>query len=288
MLQGGDNKGTSSGSGRAASSLALTRSAERSLSSRVSGGSDPTGSLGVYVSSTAAPAAAVHSGSSGAAGAPACLRSAGDGQGSGSDGLPPAILPTVASALTPGSSSSSSSAAAAAAGSGSAVEGISLADRKVSQRPAPTLDTGDSSGGTGIGTGGGSGGGGTGIAAVASAELPRRQSVDTSQYDTARDAAVTRSGTPGLQNLQSLLQLRSEMAVLKDLKLGPVLGRGSYGRVHRARWKSAVVAVKIMEQHRGGSRVMRSDVSKRADVAQESLLATTMAHPNVVSKSWFC
>jgi serine/threonine protein kinase len=74
--------------------------------------------------------------------------------------------------------------------------------------------------------------------------------------------------------------MREEAAILQDLKLGPMLGRGSYGRVHRARWKSAVVAVKIIEQHKeggstsGGARVM--------NVGRESLLATAMSHPNVV------
>jgi hypothetical protein len=83
-----------------------------------------------------------------------------------------------------------------------------------------------------------------------------------------------------MQSLQSLLHLRSEMAILKDLRLGPMLGRGSYGRVHRARWKSAVVAVKIIEHHGDGSKV--SSGGKRVNVTRESLLSTSMAHPNVV------
>ena len=83
-----------------------------------------------------------------------------------------------------------------------------------------------------------------------------------------------------MQSLQSLLHLRGEMAILQDLKLGPVLGRGSYGRVHRARWKSAVVAVKIIE-HRGEGEVVSSG-GQRVNIGRESLLATTMSHPNVV------
>ena len=83
-----------------------------------------------------------------------------------------------------------------------------------------------------------------------------------------------------MQTLQSLLHMRSEMAILKDLKVGPMLGRGSYGRVHRAKWKSAVVAVKIIEHHGEGSRV--SSGGKRVNVSRESLLSTSMSHPNVV------
>jgi serine/threonine protein kinase len=83
-----------------------------------------------------------------------------------------------------------------------------------------------------------------------------------------------------MQQMQSLLQTRSEMAVLQELKLGPLLGRGSYGRVHRARWKSAIVAVKIIEHHGDGSKV--SSGGKRINVGREGLLSTTMSHPNVV------
>jgi serine/threonine protein kinase len=77
-----------------------------------------------------------------------------------------------------------------------------------------------------------------------------------------------------------LLQLRGELAILQDLKLGPILGRGSFGRVHKARWKAAVVAVKIIEQHGEGG--LMSSGGKVLSVGRESLLATAMSHPNVV------
>ena len=98
---------------------------------------------------------------------------------------------------------------------------------------------------------------------------------------TSSSPGSSRSGANRrMQSLQSLLHLRGEIAILQDLKLGPVLGRGSYGRVHRARWKSAVVAVKIIEHHGEGEVV--SSGGRKINVGRETLLATTMSHPNVV------
>lgn len=36
-----------------------------------------------------------------------------------------------------------------------------------------------------------------------------------------------------LDSLSNLLKARSDVAVLRDLKIGPLLGRGSYGRVYK-------------------------------------------------------
>lgn len=38
-----------------------------------------------------------------------------------------------------------------------------------------------------------------------------------------------------LDSLQALLKARSDVAVLRDLKIGPLLGRGSYGRVYKGK-----------------------------------------------------
>jgi hypothetical protein len=37
----------------------------------------------------------------------------------------------------------------------------------------------------------------------------------------------------GIGSVSSMLKARSDMAVLRDLKIGPLLGRGSYGRVYK-------------------------------------------------------
>ena len=124
---------------------------------------------------------------------------------------------------------------------------------------------------------------------------------------TGSPASSTGRGRGGRQqqDWQHLFQMRSELAVLKELKLGVLLGRGSYGRVYRARWKATAVAVKIVEHSsrsggsrgssRGGRRSGRgtgtgtgtgtggSSGDKRFSAEKEGLLMTSMSHPNVVS-----
>ena len=48
-----------------------------------------------------------------------------------------------------------------------------------------------------------------------------------------------------------------------------------------ARWKGALVAVKVIEHG-------RTDSSSAVDIARESSLATSVVHPNVVSVMWPC
>jgi hypothetical protein len=48
------------------------------------------------------------------------------------------------------------------------------------------------------------------------------------------DGAGGSGGRPdAFSTMSALLKLRSDAAALKDLKIGPLLGRGSYGRVYR-------------------------------------------------------
>ena len=100
-----------------------------------------------------------------------------------------------------------------------------------------------------------------------------RRSLDSSLLEIQKRERSMRS-------LRSLLHVRNEVSILKDLKIGKLLGRGSYGRVHKARWKSATVAVKIIEHHSHGSKTTSG--GRRFSVARESLLSCSMSHPNVV------
>uniref|UniRef100_A0A383VHP9 Protein kinase domain-containing protein n=1 Tax=Tetradesmus obliquus TaxID=3088 RepID=A0A383VHP9_TETOB len=81
--------------------------------------------------------------------------------------------------------------------------------------------------------------------------------------------------------LSALLKARSDEALLRDLKIGPLLGRGSYGRVYKGRWKAVTVAVKIIE-HSEGSPGSASSGGKRISARREMLVATSISHPNVV------
>ena len=140
--------------------------------------------------------------------------------------------------------------------------------------------------------GGPGGSGGVMVAGTATSMGPQSGSGERAEGSSGMAKSPANPGGPGgsgssggrggdrMQNIQSLLQMRSEMAVLRELKLGPLLGRGSYGRVHRAKWKSAIVAVKIIEHHGDGSKV--SSTGKRVNVGREGVLSTTMSHPNVV------
>ncbi|WIA31940.1 hypothetical protein OEZ86_002799 [Tetradesmus obliquus] len=82
-------------------------------------------------------------------------------------------------------------------------------------------------------------------------------------------------------SVSNMLKIRSEKAVLKDLRIGPLLGRGSYGRVYKGRWNGVSVAVKIIE-HSERSPGTASSGGKRISIVRESLLATQMSHPNIV------
>ncbi|GAB4819737.1 hypothetical protein N2152v2_006783 [Parachlorella kessleri] len=74
---------------------------------------------------------------------------------------------------------------------------------------------------------------------------------------------------------EGLLQLRSTMrvrfGVFDQVELGPLIGRGGYGRVYRAKWRGAPVAVKVVEH------------SMHSSTPWESVLGTTISHPNIVA-----
>eukprot|EP00775_Hariotina_reticulata_P004708 gene4708-4959_t len=123
--------------------------------------------------------------------------------------------------------------------------------------------SGEAADGSGAG-GGGSGANSSGAAAAAA------------------DEADGKGKFKGSRGLSALLKARSDMAVLRDLKIGPLLGRGSYGRVYKGRWKAVTVAVKIVEHHEGSRVTAASSSGKRINVGREALLATSILHPNVV------
>ena len=57
------------------------------------------------------------------------------------------------------------------------------------------------------------------------------------------------------------------------MDIGPLLGKGSYGRVYKGRWKGAMVAIKVLDH----ALILQDDISR------ETLLSTSIAHPCVVS-----
>ena len=61
--------------------------------------------------------------------------------------------------------------------------------------------------------------------------------------------------------------------MLQGVDIGPLLGKGSYGRVYKGRWKGAMVAIKVLDH----ALILQDDISR------ETLLSTSIAHPCVVS-----
>ncbi|KAK9814720.1 hypothetical protein WJX72_010481 [[Myrmecia] bisecta] len=62
----------------------------------------------------------------------------------------------------------------------------------------------------------------------------------------------------------------------KDVRLGPMLGQGAYGRVYRGMWHGAVVAVKIIETR------LKEDSNTQAKAVMEAQLTARLVHPNIV------
>ncbi len=74
-------------------------------------------------------------------------------------------------------------------------------------------------------------------------------------------------------DLNQPLTIKAEpVGAFQDVKLGPMLGIGSFGRVFRAEWNGQTTAVKIMEHE------------ERADggAILEAVLSAKLSHPNVV------
>lgn len=84
------------------------------------------------------------------------------------------------------------------------------------------------------------------------------------------------------------LQLSKEAPrVFKDIRLGPLIGRGAYGRVYRGNWNGNIVAVKVItsEQKIAESRVKETVSGTNPGDAHglhEAVLSSALSHPNVL------
>ncbi|GMH33087.1 hypothetical protein BSKO_00921 [Bryopsis sp. KO-2023] len=62
---------------------------------------------------------------------------------------------------------------------------------------------------------------------------------------------------------------------LQDVEVGPLLGRGGFGKVYKGTWKGTTVAIKVIEH---GERLMENELK----LPFEAYLSKHMSHPNVV------
>ena len=83
------------------------------------------------------------------------------------------------------------------------------------------------------------------------------------------------------------LQLSKEAPrVFKDIRLGPLIGRGAYGRVYRGNWNGNIVAVKVITSEQLMEKRIKETAggSKRPDAEglHEAVLSSALSHPNVL------
>ncbi|KAL0035971.1 hypothetical protein WJX77_009876 [Trebouxia sp. C0004] len=114
-----------------------------------------------------------------------------------------------------------------------------------------------------------------------SGDIHRRQSSGNEKTSAASAASTASqrqfraSAGASAASVPELFRQRSQMP-LDEVELGPLLGRGAYGRVFKGRWKGALVAVKVIDHRVKGN-------GNAVDIQRETILSTSVVHPNVVS-----
>ncbi|KAK9826363.1 hypothetical protein WJX81_002338 [Elliptochloris bilobata] len=87
---------------------------------------------------------------------------------------------------------------------------------------------------------------------------------------------------PELWRLRWLGPLHDE-----QVEVGPLLGRGSFGRVYKGRWTSSLVAIKIVD-HLAVNEGADKAAAEEQRVAREALLSASLSHPNVIATYKIC
>ncbi|BDA49709.1 probable LIM domain-containing serine/threonine-protein ki at C-terminar half [Coccomyxa sp. Obi] len=105
---------------------------------------------------------------------------------------------------------------------------------------------------------------------------PGRLLVDGSDGSGGSHRVSTSSGQPqnSVDHITWLVRER-QRATIDGLELGELLGRGSFGRVYKGRWRGALVAVKVVAHD--------CSIASLAETLRESALSTSIQHPNVVT-----
>eukprot|EP00927_Polykrikos_kofoidii_P067281 TRINITY_DN62792_c0_g1_i1.p1 TRINITY_DN62792_c0_g1~~TRINITY_DN62792_c0_g1_i1.p1 ORF type:complete len:534 (-),score=113.68 TRINITY_DN62792_c0_g1_i1:69-1670(-) len=104
-------------------------------------------------------------------------------------------------------------------------------------------------------------------------ETPETNDVQVASTSAASNSVSSATSFGGGNNLDLLSRLLPARTPFEDIEMIALVGRGSFGRVYRARWDVATVALKVVEHYGQG---------KPAVMAFEGALSATLAHPNLV------
>lgn len=120
-------------------------------------------------------------------------------------------------------------------------------------------------------------------------QSPKKQSsVDRYYFAIARTPGQGQIVLPGGHRHSPLLLSRDAPTVFKDIRLGPMIGRGAYGRVYRGNWNGNIVAVKVITSDTrrrslgDGQAMHMEDISVKSLGMHEAAISTALSHPNVV------
>lgn len=112
----------------------------------------------------------------------------------------------------------------------------------------------------------------------------------SSSFASSTDISLSKSGSMSGSLLQQQapvkrrpirqpsFHLMSTSEPFSDVKLGPMLGKGAFGRVFRGSWSGKLVAVKVIEYS--------EDHLDDGGCLLEGILSQQLQHPNVVSVGW--
>eukprot|EP00747_Dinoflagellata_sp_TGD_P070055 gnl/TRDRNA2_/TRDRNA2_156415_c0_seq1.p1 gnl/TRDRNA2_/TRDRNA2_156415_c0~~gnl/TRDRNA2_/TRDRNA2_156415_c0_seq1.p1 ORF type:complete len:535 (-),score=73.84 gnl/TRDRNA2_/TRDRNA2_156415_c0_seq1:73-1632(-) len=106
--------------------------------------------------------------------------------------------------------------------------------------------------------------------------LPRYEPPPRAEPETPSakaDAVVDPEDIQRGNSLASLTALLPARPPFEDVEMVCLAGRGSFGRVYRARWHASPVALKVVDQ---------CDEGKPGSMAFEGALSASLAHPNLV------
>lgn len=102
---------------------------------------------------------------------------------------------------------------------------------------------------------------------------PGSWSTSTQSFNPTVGSGGFQSPSRSGNSVESLGSLLPPKPPFEDVEMKCLVGRGSFGRVYRARWDVATVALKVVEHYEQGTPAM---------IAFEGALSASLAHPNLV------